>query len=217
VRQLRRTEHPVEPIRIEDILGRDRYGAQRDAIRRRLTDYKRARRLSVGPHLTFVFEDRVTVWYQIQEMLWVEQITDLDAIREELAIYNATLPGASEFSATLFIEIDDAAQVVEVLNRLVGIDECVAMEVGERPPLRATFEPDRQTAEKVSAVQYVRFPFDEGTRAAIAAGAPLAVRVEHASYRARQPLSDLVRESLATEAAGPAAMTVALARVRDGG
>ena len=59
----------MNPIQIDDILGRERYGTDRDAIRRRLTHYKRARRVSVGPHLTFIFEDRVTVWYQIQEML----------------------------------------------------------------------------------------------------------------------------------------------------
>ena len=206
----------MEPIRIDDILGRDRYGAQRDAVRRRLTAYKRARRLSVGPHLTFVFEDRVTVWYQIQEMLWVEQITDLDAIRDELATYNASLPGPGEFAATLLIEIEAAAQVVEVLNRLVGIDECVTMEVGEQRVLRATFEPDRQTAEKVSAVQYVRFPFDDAGRAAIGAGAGLTVRVEHPHYSACQPMPDATRACLAAEVQGPAAMTAALTRVRDG-
>ena len=205
----------MDPIRIDDILGRDRYGAQRDVIRRRLVEYKRARRLSVGPHLTFVFEDRVTVWYQIQEMLWVESITDLDAIRAELTVYNAMLPRADEFSATLLIEIDDAVQVVEVLNRLVGIDECVSMVVDGHGPIPATFEPDRQTAEKVSAVQYVRFPFDGTMRTAIVAGAALTVDVNHPHYDFRQTLPEGTRMSLAAELDGPAAMMTALRQVRD--
>ena len=119
----------MDPIRLEDILGRERYGTERDAIRRRLIAHKRARRVAVGDCLTFVFEDRATIWYQVQEMLWVEQVTDLDAIRDELAVYNQLLPGPGELSTTLMVEIEDQARIREELQRLIGIDEYVGFEV----------------------------------------------------------------------------------------
>jgi hypothetical protein len=106
-------------------LGRERYGAERDAIRRRIIEYKRSRRVRVGDRISLLFEDRATVWYQTQEMVWVEHITDLDAIRDELAVYGALLPGRSELSATLLIEITEYARIRDELGRMRGIDEHV--------------------------------------------------------------------------------------------
>jgi hypothetical protein len=206
----------MQPIRLEDILGRERYGAERDAIRRRLIDYKRSRRLSVGDRLSFVFEDRATIWYQIQEMLWVEQITDLDAIREELAVYNQLLPGPAELSTTLLVEIDDQAHIREQLQRLIGIDEHVTLEIGDGARVPGRFEPGRQTAERLSAVQYVRFELDGDARRRIAAGAPLALAVAHPNYRVRAVLPEAVRSALAADVADPAAADAGLAQVRDG-
>jgi hypothetical protein len=206
----------MKPIGLQDILGRERYGAERDAIRRRIIAHKRERRVAVGDRLSFLFEDRATIWYQTQEMLWVEQTTDLDAIREELAVYNALLPGPDEFSATLLIEIEDQGRLKEELNRLVGIDEHVALEVGGERRVAATFEPGRQTAEKISAVQYVRFPIDAKTRRQIVAGAPLALAVAHPGYRTRAVLPESARTSLAGDLADPATADAALRRVRDG-
>jgi len=160
----------MRPIELADFLGRERYGAERDAIRRRIIAHKQARRVAVGDRLSFLFEDRATIWYQTQEMLWIERITDLDAIREELAVYNALLPGPGELSATLLIEIEEQRRLREELNRLVGIDEHVTLEVGGELRVAATFEAGRQTAEKISAVQYVRFPLEAEGRGRIAAG-----------------------------------------------
>jgi hypothetical protein len=207
----------MRPIALEDILGRERYGAERDAIRRRVIAHKRTRRVAVGDRLSFVFEDRATIWYQTQEMLWIEHITDLDAIREELAVYNELLPGADALSATLLIEIEDQRRLREELNRLIGIDEHVTLEVGGDTGVAAAFEPGRQTAEKLSAVQYVRFPLAPETQRRIAAGAPLALTVAHPNYRAGAVLPEAVRASLAADLADPAAADEALRRVRDGG
>jgi hypothetical protein len=206
----------VQPLGIDDVIGRERYGRDRDAIRRRVVEYKRSRRVAVGPCLTFVFEDRATVWWQTQEMLWVEHIIDLDAIRAELDVYNALLPAPGELSATLLVEVDDPNAVVATLNRLVGIDEHVVLEIGERTRVRAAFEPDRQTAEKISAVQYVRFPLDAAARGAMAAGAPLALVVDHPAYAARTVLPEPLRASLAAEVADADAAERGLRRVRDG-
>jgi hypothetical protein len=204
----------MRPLRVDDIIGRERYGAQRDEYRRRIIAYKHVRRAPVGERLMFVFEDRATLWYQTQEMLWVESITDLDAIRDELAVYNALLPGDSELSATMLIEITDESRIKTDLDSLVGIDRCVAFEIGGlRVP--GIFEEGRQTDAQVSAVQYVRFPFDTDARARAVGGAPLAIVVDHPRYTRRGEIPEPVRASLAAELADPAA-DAALARVRDG-
>jgi len=207
----------MRPIGFEDILGRERYGAERDAIRRRIIAHKRARRVAVGDRLSFLFEDQATIWYQTQEMLWIEHITDLDAIREELAVCNELLPGLGALSATLLIEIEDQSGLREELNRLIGIDEHVTLEVGGELGVAAAFEAGRQTAEKISAVQYVRFPLAAEARRRITAGAPLALAVAHPNYRVRAVLPEAVRASLAADLADPAAAEEALRRVRDGG
>src|SRR3989449_2077431 len=192
----------MRPIGLGDILGRERYGAERDAIRRRIIAHKRTRRVAVGDRLSFLFEDRATIWYQTQEMLWIERITDLDAIREELAVYNALLPGPGELSATLLIEIEEQRRLREELNRLVGIDEHVTLEVGGELGVAAAFEAGRQTAEKLSAVQYVRFPLAAEARRRIAARSPPAPSVAHPKYPGRAPLPQALRASLAPHLAG---------------
>jgi uncharacterized protein DUF3501 len=206
----------MQPIRLDELLGRERYGAERDAIRRRLIAHKRPRRVAVGDRLTFVFEDRATIWYQIQEMCWVENVTDLDALRHELEVYNALLPGPSELSATLLVEVEDQTRVREELQALIGIDEHVTLEVGDAAAVAAAFEAGRQTAERLSAVQYVRFPLGAAARDALAAGAALALAVAHPRYRARVVLPDEARRVLAADVLDPAAADAALAEVRGG-
>ena len=141
----------------------------------------------------------------------------LFAYQAALTFYNALLPGPGELSATLLIEIEDQSRLREELNCLVGIDEHVTLEVGGELRVAATFEAGRQTAEKISAVQYVRFPLEAEGRGRIAAGAPLALAVAHPSYRARTLLPEAVRASLAADLADPAAADRALREVRDGG
>src|SRR5215471_19698545 len=106
----------MDTISLDELLGRDRYGAEREAIRRRVIEHKRTRRVRVGDRISLLFEDRATVWYQTQEMLWVEHITDLDAIRAELDVYGALLPGRSELSATLMIEITEQERIRDELS-----------------------------------------------------------------------------------------------------
>src|SRR5262245_35742384 len=125
----------MRPVELTDLLGRERYGQSRDPIRRRLVEHKRSRRVPVGERMSLVFEDRATVWYQTQEMLWVEHITDLDAIRAELEVYIGLVPHEDELSATLFVEIAEPARMREELDRLVGLDRHVHLEVDrERAP-----------------------------------------------------------------------------------
>jgi hypothetical protein len=205
----------MRPIGLDDILGRERYGQVREAVRRRVIDHKRGRRVSVGDRVSLVFEDRATVWYQTQEMLWVEHVIDLDAIRGELDVYNALLPAEGALAATLLIEITDQDRMRDEFQQLLGLDHHVHLEIdGERHP--AVFEGGRQTDEKISAVQYVQFPLDAAARAALGAGARVAVVIDHPRYAGRAPLEGPVRESVVGALLDEGAADAALQRVRDG-
>lgn len=206
----------MEPLRIDDVLGRERYGATRDAIRRRIIEHKRGRRVAVGDRVTFLFEDRATVWYQTQEMLWVETITDLDAVRHELAVYNALVPGPDELSTTMLIEITDQSRIRTELEALLGIDRAVWLEVGRARRIAGAFEAGRQTETELSAVQYVRFPLDAAARAAVVGDASLALAIDHPRYQARTVLEETIRRSLADDLRDPASADRVLRQVRDG-
>jgi hypothetical protein len=205
----------MRSIGLDDVLGRERYAQAREAIRRRLIEHKRTRRVAVGDRLSFVFEDRATVWYQTQEMLWVEHVTDLDAIRDELDVYNALLPSETELAATLLIELADAARMREEFQRLLGLDRHVALLVGDRR-IAAEFEGGRQTEDRISAVQYVRFPCDADARRALADGATMAIAVDHPSYSVTATLEAATRASIVASFIDERAADVALHRVRDG-
>src|SRR5262249_41430113 len=188
----------MDPIGLDDLLGRERYGVEREAIRHRIIEHKRSRRVRVGDRISLLFEDCATVWYQTQEMVWVEHITDLDAIRAEIELYGALLPGGSELSATLLIEITDQARIRDELWRLHGIDRHVWLDVaGDR--VAGVFESGRESEHKLSAVQYVRFPLDPATRARVLDGAPLAIVVDHPAYSRTERLPEAVRRGLAAD------------------
>lgn len=190
----------IRPVTLDEIVGLERYEAVRDEIRRRTIALKRDRRLTVGDDITFVFENHATVYFQIQEMLRAERITDLDAVRDEINVYNALLPNPGELSATMLIEITDAEQVQPRLLSLLGIDEAVRLEVGNWPPIAAEFEPGRSKEDKLSAVQYVRFVFPPNLAAAFVDERQLArLVIDHPNYQAVAPIVDGIRSSLAAD------------------
>jgi len=190
-------ESSIRPVTLDDVVGLDRYEAIRDSVRRRIIELKRGRRLPVGPEITFVFENHDTVFFQIQEMLRAERISDLDAVRDELTVYNALLPRPGELSATMLIEITEPAQVADRLLSLIGIDEAVWLQVGAAQPIRADFEPGRSREDKLSAVQYVRFAVPAPERRAFLDPA-VAVRlaIDHPNYRATAAIEGRIRASL---------------------
>ncbi|MBU6281791.1 DUF3501 family protein [bacterium] len=192
----------MRKVTLEDLSGLSRYAGERDGARSRIIEIKRARRVSIGDRVTVVFENFETIRFQVQEMVFVERITDIDEIREECAVYNALLPGDRELSATLFVEVTDQASIADELNRLIGIDEHVVLSIdGIEVPAR--FEPGRTREDRISAVQYVRFPLSgEAVRALGRPGCQVRLRVEHPSYRAETTLDEAQRASLAADVAG---------------
>jgi hypothetical protein len=185
-------------LELSEILNLVEYEKIRVARRREIVAVKQARRVSVGRYLTFVFENRATVWFQIQEMVRAERIVDEAKIAEEVEVYNGLLPWPGELAATLMIEIDQASEIKPVLDRLLGIDtrDYVKLTVGSHV-IVGQFESGHSDEErgKLSAVHFVRFALPPQARAQFATSEVTLV-VEHPNERARTVLSEETKRSL---------------------
>jgi hypothetical protein len=188
----------MNKIILDDILGFSAYEKIRQKFREEIIEKKKKRRISVGDKVSIVFENRDTVIFQIQEMLRAERISDLDKIREEIAVYNELIPGTDELSATLFIEIEDQSNLREDLLKFLGIDEAVSLKIGGHV-IPGRFEEGRSKEDKISAVQYVRFPLDAKARRALVGGEPAELVIDHPNYKARTVLDAESRQSLAED------------------
>jgi hypothetical protein len=182
-----------------DLLDLVQYEKARESSRARIIELKRPRRIQVGPELTFIFENRDTVWFQVQEMIRTERLVESAAIQGELDVYNELIPAQHSLSATLMIEIAESERIRGTLDRLIGIDEHVFLDLGEQS-VRAAFDPKQFEQDRISAVQYVRFPLGPGLAARFAElSTPVALRVEHPNYKHRTPIEGPARASLAAD------------------
>lgn len=183
----------------QDIWPAQVYEGVRDEFRRKVIAHKKIRRVSVGPFMTFVFEDRITVKFQIQEILRAERITRPEDIAEEVNAFNEMIPDAGELSATLLIESASEAEAKERLASLVGLRESVWIEVGGHR-IQARFDPNREDDRRVSAVQYLRFPFSKEAREAFQKEEEEArLIVEHPNYRHSLRIEGDLRLSLKSD------------------
>ncbi|MBI1995792.1 MAG: DUF3501 family protein [Deltaproteobacteria bacterium] len=185
----------MKKVALEDIRGLAAYENLREKFRRRIIELKQARRVAVGDKVTLVFENRDTVIFQIQEMVRAERIVDLDKIREEIEVYNELIPEPGELSATLFLEIEDQTHLREELLKFLGIDEAVYFKVGSHS-IHARFEAGHSKEDKISAVQYVKFPFSEEARMALIEGEEAAIVIDHPNYQARALIERRTRQLL---------------------
>ena len=184
---------------LDDIAETRAYERERDAFRDHVIDLKRRRRVSVGPVVTFLFENRDTIRFQIQEMARVERITSDAGIQEELDIYNPLIPEPGHLCATMFLELTSDADVREWLPKLVGIERAAAVRLSDGAVVSGRVDPrhaSQLTREHVtSAVHYVSFTFAQEQVKAFTRGANL--RVEHPAYEFEVELHpDTVRELL---------------------
>jgi len=182
-----------------DLYSLEEYARHREEFRARVLEHKRHRRVHLGAHLTLCFEDRLTMQYQVQEMLRVERIFESEGIREELEAYNPLIPDGSNWKATLLIEFPDPEERAQRLAGLVGIEHRVWVQVDEQPPVTAIADEDldRSTDEKTSAVHFLRFELTPAMIDALKDGAELRAGVDHPQYAARvDEVPDVVRESL---------------------
>jgi len=187
----------VRPITRRDIKGPALYGPIRDDLRKRVIELKRPRRVLLGDRVSLVFENRHTLTLQIEEICRAENLTLDDQIQAEIAVYNELMPTADSLAATLFIELPPDADPYVALGQLVGLDEHVVLHIGPHA-IRAAFEPGRSTDDKISAVQYLRFPLSPDARTALMTpGTKIATEIDHPNYRHRVEGSEEMRASLA--------------------
>jgi uncharacterized protein DUF3501 len=189
----------VEKIRFDEIKNLYEYEKVREAFRQEIIALKARRRVSVGDRLSFLFEDRQTVLFQIQEMIRAERIVVDARVRDEIDVYNDLIPAPGELSATMMIEIVNKDRIKPVLDGLLGIDsgEHVWLAVGSHVA-RGRFEAGHSREDKIAAVHFVRFPVPEPARRLFARG-PVTLVVEHPGYRARAELTTETRQLLAED------------------
>ncbi len=183
----------------DSLLTLEAYAKQREAFRARVLEHKRHRTVHVGSHVTLIFEDELTVRYQIQEMLRIERTFDEEGIRGELEAYTPLIPDGTNLKATMMIEFEEPEQRRRELARLKGIERSVYFQVAGRPRIGAIADEDleRENEQKTSAVHFLRFEFDAAALAALRAGAALGVGIDHPGYREGiDALPDDVRASL---------------------
>jgi hypothetical protein len=196
----------MEPLTQVDLWPNPVYEGVRDQFRREVIAAKKDRRVDVGPSMTLVFENRLTVKFQVQEILRAEKITQPALVQEELDGFNAMLPSPGELSATLLIAfVGPDAEVAARLRKLSGLGKHVWLEIGGRR-VQGVLEGGRDDGTRISAVQYARFPVGAGA-AALLEDATVATElvIDHESYHHRAALPEAMCRSLARDLRAPGA------------
>jgi hypothetical protein len=185
-------------IKRETLLPLESYARERDAFRARVIEHKKHRTVRLGENVTLLFEDELTIRYQVQEMLRVERIFEAEGIQGELDAYNPLVPDGGNWKATMLIEYPDAEERRRALASLKGIERRVWVRVEGSEPVYAIADEDleRENEEKTSSVHFLRFEL-AAARARLQGGAKLAIGVDHPAYRASlDPVPDSVRAAL---------------------
>ena len=159
----------------------EEYAEQRDDFRRQMIEHKKTRRIALGPHVTLLFEDYLTMKYQVQEMLRTEKIFEAAGIAEELESYNPLIPDGTNWKATMLIEYSDVEERRIALGKLAGVENTVWVQVeGEaRSTAIANEDMERSTDDKAAAVHFLRFELDAASIAALRSGKALHMGVDH--------------------------------------
>jgi len=185
----------MEKITRNDVKNLYEYEKHRGELRRQVIETKARRRIAVGDRVTFVFENRETVLNQIHEMMRAERIVDDDKLVEEIEVYNELIPDAGELSATMFIEIPELKMIQPELDKLLGIDDCVWIEVGDLS-VKGRFDPRQSREDRISAVHYIRFPFSKEASDALKDGKTACIIIAHDRYRASAEIPEALRREL---------------------
>ena len=174
----------MEKLTRESLYSLEQYAGIRDQFRDDVMAHKRNRRLPLGTNATLYFEDRMTMQYQVQEMLRIERIFEADGINEELEAYNPLIPDGSNWKATFMVEFPDIDERRAMLEALVGIENRIWMQVGEGEKIRPIADEDLERTEddKTSAVHFLRFELSESDIGNLREGASLAAGIDHDSY-----------------------------------
>ncbi|MEJ2644215.1 MAG: DUF3501 family protein [Gammaproteobacteria bacterium] len=192
----------MEKLTRETLYSLEEYAKIRAEFRKQVMDHKKNRQLGVGPNATLYFEDRLTMQYQVQEMLRAERIFEAEGIADELNAYNPLIPDGGNWKATFMIEVPDEDERRRVLAGMVGIEDRVWVQVSGQERVYAIADEDmeRETAEKTSSVHFLRFDLSPAMVAAAKEGAAIAVGIDHQTYsHAVDPVPANIRDSLVAD------------------
>jgi len=183
----------------QDLMPLEQYALERPRLRAEVIAHKQLRNVQVGPNMTWCFEDRTTVRYQVLEMLRAERIFEPAGIQDELDAYNPLIPSGSNWKATLLLEFPDPDARRDALSRLIGVEDRCWVRVSEMERVFAIADEDleRENAQKTSAVHFLRFELSSSMIEAAKSGASLSIGVDHENYRhSIAPLTAAVRDAL---------------------
>ncbi len=174
----------MEKLNRNDLYSLEKYAEVRDEFRARVIEHKKPRRVALGPNLNLYFEDRLTMQYQVQEMLRVERIFEAEAIEDELAAYNPLIPDGTNLKATMMLEYADVDERKQALAELIGVEDRVWVQVEGFDKVYAIADEDleRDTESKTSSVHFVRFELGADAAAGARGGAAITVGVDHERY-----------------------------------
>ena len=183
----------------------EEYAVQRPAFRQTIIAHKKLRRIALGPHATLLFEDFLTMKYQVQEMLRAERIFEPAAIQEEIDTYNPLIPDGSNWKATFLIEYEDVRERAAALARMPGVEHHVWLQVGALPRTFAFANDDMERTErdKTAAVHFLRFELDAAERAGVHGGAAVTIGIDHDELRCQATLAAESTAALAQDLAPP--------------
>jgi hypothetical protein len=184
-----------------DLLTLEHYARVRPEFRASVIAHKKNRRLKLGEHAALYFEDRLTMHYQVQEMLRIERIFEEEGIRDELAVYNDLIPDGHNWKATFMVEYADEAERRIALTKLVGIELAVWLKVGDFPVIRpiANEDLDRSSPDKTAAVHFMRFELTPEMVAAVKSGADIQAGIDHPQYQCSVQVPSNIRGALAQD------------------
>lgn len=189
----------MDKLTRQALLSLEEYAQQRSEFRRNMMAHKKNRILKLGEHATLHFEDRLTMQYQLQEVLRAERIFEAAGIQEELDAYNPLIPDGTNWKVTFMIEYEDVAERRQSLAALIGIEDTVWVQVDELERVFAIADEDlsRETDEKTSSVHFLRFELTPEMVAKAKAGAPIRVGIVHGHYHTEvDPVPEPMRQSL---------------------
>lgn len=187
----------------DQLFSLEQYARVRPEFRAKVIAHKKIRIVPVGPHATLHFEDKLTMQYQVQEMLRLERMFEPELIQEELDVYNPLIPDGSNWKATFMIEFPDEAERKVQLAKLLGIEKAVWVQVADftRVTPIANEDLDRETEEKTASVHFLRFELTPEMCQAVKNGAAIRVGIDHPNYQAETTLAPAARDSLAADLA----------------
>lgn len=188
----------TQTITRDDLMSLEQYAEKRESFREQVLAHKKHRQVALGPNTTLYFEDRLTLLYQIQEMLRIEKVFEAAGINEELEAYNPMVPDGYNFKATFMIEYPDAVVRAAQLEKMVRIEDLLWMQVGEHDKIWSIADEDldRSTETKTSAVHFLRFELGEALAKELKDGADWHIGVQHPIYTYEFAINGETRDSL---------------------